>query len=165
MNAIASVPKSPVNNLAVNLQSIANLMSRIGLLEAQAFGRPRDEEYFAGMTTVALGLFRLVVMGEIKKGKSSFINGLCGIPNLVPVHSDVATSTVFKLHYGSERRYTVYFQQNEGEQKRQKIEITAEQVNDYGTESGNPDNAKGVDFIAAEAPSPALRDGLLRQRK
>ena len=136
-------------------------MSRIGLLEAQAFGRPRDEDYFASVTTVALGLFRLVVMGEIKKGKSSFINGLCGIPDLVPVHSDVATSSVFKIHYGAGRRYAVYFQQREGEQKRQKSEITVEQVNDYGTERGNPDNSKGVDFIAVEAPSPALREGLL----
>ena len=100
-----------LTKLPVNLQSIANLMSRIGLLEAQVFGRSRDEDYFASVTTVALGLFRLVVMGEIKKGKSSFINGLCGIPDLVPVHSDVATSTVFKLRYGTERRYTVYFQQ------------------------------------------------------
>jgi hypothetical protein len=162
MNATdSSGPKSPQNNPPANLQSIANLMSRIGLLESQAFGRPRDEDYFASVTTVALGLFRLVVMGEIKKGKSSFINGLCGIPDLVPVHSDVATSTVFKLRYGSERRYTVYFQQREGEPPRPKSEITAEQVNDYGTERGNPDNSKNVDFISVEAPSPALREGLL----
>src|SRR5205823_457385 len=146
----------PLKHPPVNLESIANLMSRIGLLEAKAFGRPRDEDYFASVTTVALGLFRLVVMGEIKKGKSSFINGLCGLPDLVPVHSDVATSTVFKLRYGTERRYTVYFQQREGEPQRRKTEITADQVNDYGTERGNPDNSKGVDFIAVEAPSPAL---------
>ena len=46
-----------------------------------------------------LGIFRLVVMGEIKKGKSSFINALLGEPNLLPTASDVATSTVFKLIY------------------------------------------------------------------
>ena len=34
-------------------------------------------------------------------------------------------------------------------------------MDDYGTESGNPDNVKGVDFIAVEAPSPLLRDGLI----
>lgn len=162
MNAPAiAVPKPPQTNPSVNLPSIANLMSRIGLLEAEAFRRPRDEDYFASVTSVALGLFRLVVMGEIKKGKSSFINGLCGLPDLVPVHSDVATSTIFKLRYGTDRRYTVYFQPRDGEPLRPKTEITAEQVNDYGTERGNPDNAKGVDFIAVEAPSPALREGLL----
>ena len=41
-----------------------------------------------------LGLFRLVVMGEIKKGKSSFINALLGEPNLLPTSDDIATSTV-----------------------------------------------------------------------
>lgn len=44
-----------------------------------------------------LGLFRLVVIGEIKKGKSSFINALLSEPDLLPTLSDVATSTVYKL--------------------------------------------------------------------
>ena len=30
---------------------------------------------------------------------------------------------------------------------------------DYGTEAGNPENAKKVDFIAVEVPSPLLREG------
>ena len=57
-----------------------------------------------------LGIFRLVVMGEIKKGKSSFINALLGEPDLLPTASDVATSTVFKLIYGPQKRFKVFFQ-------------------------------------------------------
>ena len=144
-----------------DLKAVANLMARVGLLESEALGQPKDEGYFAGLTTVALGIFKLVVMGEIKKGKSSFINGVCGIPELVPVHSDVATSTVFKIHHGPERKYTVYFQRDGEAKELRKLEIPPEQVSEYGTENGNPNNMKGVDFIAVEAPSPVLSDGLV----
>lgn len=139
-------------------------MARVGLLESEALGQRKDEGNFAGLTSVALGIFKLVVMGEIKKGKSSFINGMCGIPQLVPVHSDVATSTVFKIHHGLERKYTGYFQRDGEVKESKKLEIPAEKVGKYGTENGNPDNSKCVDFIAVEAPSPVLSDmgGVLR---
>jgi hypothetical protein len=147
-----------------SLDAVANLMTRVGLFDEQVSGR-RDTDYFSSIEPVALGLFRLVVIGEIKKGKSSFINALCGIPGLVPVHDDVATSTVFKIHYGTERGYTVYFQPDaEGaaaDCERKKLEISESDLGAYGTENGNPDNAKGVDFIAVRAPAPILKDGLI----
>lgn len=154
-------PSSAQGNHGIDLRAVANIMARVGLLESEALSQPKDEGYFAGLKTVALGLFKLVVMGEIKKGKSSFINGICGIPDLVPVHSDVATSTVFKIHHGPERKYTVYFQQRGEVAESKKLEIPLEQVKDYGTEDGNPKNIKGVDFIAVEAPSAILSDGLV----
>ena len=154
-------PSSAQGKHGIDLRAVANIMARVGLLESEALNQPKDEGYFAGLKTVALGLFKLVVMGEIKKGKSSFINGICGIPDLVPVHSDVATSTVFKIHHGPERKYTVYFQQRGEVAESKKLEIPLEQVKDYGTEDGNPKNIKGVDFIAVEAPSAILSDGLV----
>ncbi len=157
-------PTSAKGKHGIDLRAVANIMARVGLLESEALSQPKDEGYFAGLKTVALGLFKLVVMGEIKKGKSSFINGICGIPDLVPVHSDVATSTVFKIHHGPERKYTkytVFFQQRGEVAESKKLEIPLEQVKDYGTEDGNPKNIKGVDFIAVEAPSAILSDGLV----
>ncbi|MCB1204421.1 MAG: dynamin family protein [Verrucomicrobiae bacterium] len=147
-----------------NLDAVANLMTRVGLFDEQIVGK-RDEDYFSSIGPVALGLFRLVVIGEIKKGKSSFINALCGIPGLVPVHDDVATSTVFKIHHAPEPGYTVFFQP-EAEDKTseigtQKLEISEADLHSYGTENGNPDNEKRVDFIAVCAPSPILKDGLI----
>lgn len=106
----------------------------------------------------ASGIFRLVVMGEIKKGKSSFINALLGTENLVPVHSDVATSTIYKIHYGKELKYTVYFEEATGKEK---LVIQPGEVDEYGTERGNPDNIKHVDYIRVESPSPLLTDGLI----
>jgi hypothetical protein len=142
----------------ISLAATANLMARVGMLEETVTGKPKDEEYFNQVAVAARGIFRVVVMGEIKKGKSSFINALCGMEGLVPVHSDVATSTVFKIHYGEEHDYKVFFlpEANKGP-----LPIGHAEVDDYGTENGNPDNKKQVDFIAVQAPAPLLKSGLI----
>jgi hypothetical protein len=148
---------SPENPPPRHLETVAQLMARVGLLDEQVNGK-KDDAYFASIQPVALGIFRLVIMGEIKKGKSSFINALCGMPGLVPVHDDVATSTVFKIHYGPTLAYTVFF---EPETKLDKLKIDGEDLASYGTEDGNPDNQKKVAFIAVQAPALILKDGLV----
>jgi len=145
----------------INLKAVAETMARVAGLEKDVTEKAIDTDFKSAITTTALGIFRVVVMGEIKKGKSSFINALCAQPGLVPVHSDVATSTVFKIRYGKEVRYTVFFQENDSNGHPAKKEITSSEIHDYGTESGNPDNIKKVDFIAVEAPSSLLKDGLI----
>lgn len=114
------------------------------------------------MRRFELGLFRLVVMGEIKKGKSSFVNALLGEHDLLPTQSDVATSTVYKLLYGPHRKFKVFFQPDiDTGKRRELVEISAEQLKDYGTEDGNPNNEKRVDFIGVELPHPLLKEGLV----
>ena len=109
-----------------------------------------------------LGLFRLVVMGEIKKGKSSFINALLGEPDLLPTASDVATSTVFKLIYGPQKRFKVFYLPDVDTNRRpEPKDINPDQLRDYGTEDGNKNNKKRVDFIGIELPHPLLKDGLV----
>jgi GTP-binding protein EngB required for normal cell division len=112
-----------------------------------------------------LGLFRLVVVGEIKKGKSSFINALLGEPDLLPTMSDVATSTVYKILYGKEKKYKVFFLPQDIEHPETStpppLEITPEQVAEYGTENGNPGNKKNVDFIGVQLPHPLLKAGVV----
>ncbi|HEV7403139.1 MAG TPA: dynamin family protein [Chthoniobacteraceae bacterium] len=145
---------------AINLDTVATLMSAVGELETKNLGRPLDEDFSIQTAMVRLGLFRLVVMGEVKKGKSSFINALCGIQDLVPVHDDIATSTIFKIRHGQELKYTVYFQTPEGGEPRKQV-ISKAELARYGTEKGNPDNQEKVDFIAVEAPSPFLSTGIV----
>ncbi|MDB6034018.1 MAG: hypothetical protein JWM16_4356 [Verrucomicrobiales bacterium] len=114
------------------------------------------------MERFTLGIFRLVVMGEIKKGKSSFINALLGEPNLLPTASDVATSTVFKIMYGPQKRFKVFFLPDTDTGRRQEtLEIKSSAIKDYGTESGNPENRKRVDCIGIELPHPLLKQGLV----
>jgi hypothetical protein len=150
----AGGPEKPV----FNLKALAHQMKLVAALEAETTKSEPDADYLGQAKLTGLGLFRLVVVGEIKKGKSSFINALLGTKNLVPVHSDVSTSTIFKIHYGPEQKYTVYFEKDSGKEK---LEIHAAQLADYGTEDGNPENEKQVDYIRVESPAPLLRNGLI----
>jgi len=78
-------------------------------LESALSGKPVDPEWVKKIALWKTGIFRIVVMGEIKKGKSSFVNALLGYKDLVPVCSDVATSTIFKICYGPQVGYKVFF--------------------------------------------------------
>lgn len=114
----------------------------------------------SAIEAVQSGVFRIVVMGEIKKGKSSFINALLS-KQIVPTDSDIATSTVYKILYGPQERVTVFFEDQEDQAVSPPLDIDPSQIPEYGTESGNPDNAKKVSFIAIQTPSPLLKDGLV----
>ena len=126
----------------------------------------QKEELVADLAPVmerfALGIFRLVVMGEIKKGKSSFINALLAEPDLLPTASDVATATVYKLIYGPQKRFKVFFQPDtDTGRRREPLEIAATDLAQYGTENGNPGNRERVDFIGIELPHVLLKHGLV----
>lgn len=127
-------------------------------LESALSGKPVDPEWVKKIALWKTGLFRIVVMGEIKKGKSSFVNALLGHKDLVPVCSDVATSTIFKICYGPQVGYKVFFFPDSGKKP---IAIQASELTAYGTEDGNPGNEKQVDFIQVICPSPLLKSGLV----
>ena len=140
------------------LESFCHGAATILGLESAISGKPVEPEWVKKVTLWKTGLFRIVVMGEIKKGKSSFVNALLGHKDLVPVCSDVATSTIFKICYGSEIGYKVYFLPNSGKKP---IAIQPSELSTYGTEDGNPGNEKQVDFIQVFCPSPLLKAGLV----
>lgn len=111
---------------------------------------------------LSLGLFRLAVVGEIKRGKSSFVNALLGQEALLPIADAVATSVVFKILYGPEQRMVAYFRpENEDAPVPPPQTLDAEGLTAFGTETGNPGNRRGVDFIAVELPHPLLQRGLV----
>ena len=136
---------------------IASLM-KAAQLEAELTKTKIDENLIAQLKMWGAGIFRLVVMGEIKKGKSSFINAMLGVENLVPVSSNVATSTIFKIHYGKERGYRVHFLASSGKER---MDINEHDLANFGTEDGNPGNEKQVDFIEVICPAPLLRSGIV----
>lgn len=140
------------------LESFCHGAATIIGLESALSGKPVDPEWVKKVTLWKTGLFRIVVMGEIKKGKSSFVNALLGHKDLVPVCSDVATSTIFKICYGQEVGYKVFFLP--GSEKKP-VAIQADELAAYGTEDGNPGNEKQVDFIQVFCPSPLLKAGLV----
>lgn len=140
------------------LESFCHGAATIVGLESALSRNPVDPEWVKKVSLWKAGIFHIVVMGEIKKGKSSFVNALLGHKDLVPVCSDVATSTIFKICYGSEISYKVFFLPNSGKKP---ITIQPSELSVYGTEDGNRGNEKQVDFIQVFCPSPLLKAGLV----
>lgn len=54
------------------------------------------------------GLFRLLVLGDMKRGKSTFLNALLG-ENLLPSDVNPCTALLTVLRYGAEKKVTVHF--------------------------------------------------------
>lgn len=140
------------------MKKLASALTKAAELDAEFTGKPLSVEFRKNMQILGAGIFRLVVMGEIKKGKSSFINALLGHPELVPTSSNIATSTIFKIRYGQSVAYKVYFTEQSGKTE---LSVRAEDLYRFGTEDGNPDNEQQVDFIEVTCPSPILKAGLV----
>ena len=145
-------------NTKSTFKEVCSLAANIAQFEAKIKTKEIDQQFINNLKVWSAGIFKIVVMGEIKKGKSSLINSIIGVKDLVPTASDVATSTVFKICYGPEIKYKVFFFEDA---QKSPIFISKDEISLYGTESGNPKNEKLVDFIQVFVPSPILKDGLV----
>ncbi|HIK57197.1 MAG TPA: dynamin family protein [Synechococcales cyanobacterium M55_K2018_004] len=54
------------------------------------------------------GVFRLLVLGDMKRGKSTFLNALIG-ESILPTDVNPCTAVLTVLSYGPEKQVTVYF--------------------------------------------------------
>jgi replication fork clamp-binding protein CrfC len=72
-------------------------------------GLERDiEDVTTASQNLRRGVFRLLVLGDMKRGKSTFLNALIG-ENLLPSDVNPCTALLTILRYGSEKKVTVYF--------------------------------------------------------
>ncbi len=55
------------------------------------------------------GVFRLLVLGEMKRGKSTFLNALLGEKDLLPTAVNPCTAILTFLRYGKQKKVTVHF--------------------------------------------------------
>ena len=97
--------------------------------------------------------FYLVVLGQFKRGKSTFINSLIG-DTLLPTAIVPLTSIVTVLKYGDQQKIEVIFK--DGTRR----EITRDGLAEYVTEKGNPKNVKQVDRVEISYPSDYLKQGV-----
>jgi hypothetical protein len=100
------------------------------------------------------GAATVVVVGETKRGKSSLINALLEHPGLLPVDSDVATSTHIEVVAGARARATALTEEHPDG-----ITIKLADVPDYAAVGGaHTDGVRGVRITDA---SPLLAHGLV----
>jgi small GTP-binding protein len=97
--------------------------------------------------------FNLVVLGQFKRGKTTLINSLVGNA-ILPSSVVPLTSIVTILKFGSEVKCTIFM--NDGTEQ----DVPIEDIHDYVTESGNPENRRGVKCASIEYPIPLLEKGM-----
>ena len=100
-------------------------------------------------TRLAQRRFRVLVVGEAKRGKSTLVNALLGRP-LLPVGVTPVTAVATEIRGGSPTRLEVRYR--DGRNCREPVEALADLV----TEHGNPDNQRGVERITAYVDAPLL---------
>jgi GTPase SAR1 family protein len=98
--------------------------------------------------------FHLVVIGQFKRGKTTFINSILG-ESLLPVAVVPLTSVVTLIKFGLQKRIEVVFEQAE------RMSIEPAQLPEYVTERGNPMNLKKVRYVEVTHPSDFLREGIV----
>jgi len=98
-------------------------------------------------------IFTLVVVGQFKRGKTTFINTLLG-QDILPTAIIPLTSIITIIKYGEQIKSVVFF--DNGKQQ----EISIKDIQLYATEKHNPKNEKKVDRVEILYPSPFLKNGV-----
>ena len=100
-------------------------------------------------------IFDVVVCGEVKKGKSSFINAIIG-ERILPVDTKVATSQAFRIVNSNKQAFYLVFTDGT------KQEVEREDLENYGSQAKIDKNGepitfgKIVDYMEVHTPIPFL---------
>ena len=107
--------------------------------------------------------FKLLVLGDMKRGKSTFINALLG-ERLLPSDVNPCTALLTVLRYGNKKQVTIYFKDSNYTETvdlktfKQKYTISPEEAKVLAAENklAFPD----ISYAAIEYPLPLLKEGL-----
>ena len=108
LGKVAQVRADIADSMAVIAHSLTEAekinQSQSGKLELE-----RDiEDISKASINLREGVFRLLVLGDMKRGKSTFLNALIG-ENILPSDVNPCTAILTILRYGLEKKVTVYF--------------------------------------------------------
>lgn len=153
--------------VATCLSTIAETVKKAESEGAQKSGRlelDRDiEDLEKTSKNLREGVFRLLVLGDMKRGKSTFLNALIG-ENLLPSDVNPCTALLTLLRYGPEKKVTVYF--NDGTEPEQidfksfKRRYTIDPAEAKRLEQEKKQAFPTVDYAVVEYPLPLLEKGI-----
>ena len=153
-----------VANHLMNIAETINKAESAGEKASGKLGLESESEQI-GIVSKNLwkGVFRLLVLGDLKRGKSTFLNALIG-ENLLPSDVNPCTALLTVLRYGLERKVTVYFKDGKSPQEldfssfRQQYTIDPNEAKKLQAE--NKLAFPNVDHAVVEYPLPLLEKGI-----
>ncbi|HEX9124461.1 MAG TPA: dynamin family protein [Actinomycetota bacterium] len=102
---------------------------------------------------LARNRFNVVLLGEFKRGKTTFVNALLGAP-LLPAAVVPLTSVITLVRWGPQVHARIVFRDG------RELEVGADDLPTYVTERENPGNRRGVDHAILTHTSELLADGV-----
>ncbi|MDY6896719.1 MAG: dynamin family protein [Cyanobacteriota bacterium] len=109
------------------------------------------------------GVFRLLVLGDMKRGKSTFLNALIG-ERLLPSDVNPCTAVLTVLRYGAEKTVTVHFNDGKSPQKLDfdsfKHKYTIDPAEAKRLEEEKKPAFPDVSHAVVEYPLPLLEKGI-----
>jgi replication fork clamp-binding protein CrfC len=108
LGKVAQARADIANSMAIIAHSIEDA-EKINKTKSGKLELERDiEDLKKAGTNLSSGVFRLLVLGDMKRGKSTFLNALIG-ENILPSDVNPCTAILTVLRYGTQKRVTVYF--------------------------------------------------------
>ncbi|PSB02700.1 dynamin family protein [Merismopedia glauca] len=109
------------------------------------------------------GVFRLLVLGDMKRGKSTFLNALIG-EKVLPSDVNPCTAILTVLRYGTTKKVTVYFSDRRSPEELDfqefKLKYTIDPSEAKQLEQENKSAFPNVDYAVVEYPLPLLAKGV-----
>lgn len=136
----------------------------VGKTASGGLGLAKDiEDIDLARKNIQKGVFRLLVLGDMKRGKSTFLNALIG-ENLLPSDVNPCTAVLTVLRYGPEKKVTVYLKDDRPAKRLDfasfKQEYTIDPDDAKKLEAENKLAFPDVDYAVVEYPLPLLEKGI-----
>jgi replication fork clamp-binding protein CrfC len=155
------------SEMAVCLQNLSETINKAELEGESISGKlslERDlEDINVASNNLKKGVFRLLVLGDMKRGKSTFLNALIG-ENLLPSDVNPCTAVLTVLRYGAEKKVTIHF--NDGKRPQQldfqsfKYKYTIDPAEAKKLEQEKKQAFPDVDYAVVEYPLTLLEKGI-----
>jgi ribosome biogenesis GTPase A len=143
-----------VDKSVERLSMEAVLHSLLIIEESGTGNRGLREKLLRMQKKLASNQLHLAVLGQMKRGKSSFINALLGA-EILPTGVLPVTAVITEIKYGVAPEVAVLYTTGQ----RETVGLGA--LADYITEGSNPGNKKQVDSVEITYPSPFLEGGII----
>jgi replication fork clamp-binding protein CrfC len=155
------------SQMSVCLSRLADTINQAELAGETSSGKlslERDvEDITVASKNLRQGVFRLLVLGDMKRGKSTFLNALIG-ENLLPSDVNPCTAVLTVLRYGPEKKVTIHF--NDGKSPQQldfqsfKYKYTIDPAEAKKLEQEKKQAFPDVDYAVVEYPLTLLEKGI-----
>lgn len=141
---------------SVEAQSIeGSLRALLEVDEGRGTNKDLREKLIGLQEKLSKGQLHLAVLGQMKRGKSSFINALLGA-EVLPTGVLPVTAVITEIRYGLAPQATIIYATGG-----LKESVSLDTLAEYITEAGNPGNTKQVASVDISYPASFLQSGIV----